>query len=361
MATEEQYYAEFEGRSTGPSELGNYQFITLEDIINNYMVLYSDEDNHGGTALRRKVEAFAQRGIQEYSYDTFKVKDWEYEVIDRATFPMPIDYVELVGMNYVDENGVERWLSPRKNSSNPTSPLQFNSTPDWMADLAYASGTYVRVDVSGEGERTTYVIFRAADDIPMDAPQPTVEQPGNWVMVDSGDNGYVYNSDGSIIVYEDISTTQQRFDTNDARRNPQILSGTQAGYNNFNGYFDYGRRYYASTETLNSNPTYYINDRNGVIDLDPILIGEVINLKYISDGLSSDLSEIKVHKFAEQAIYEYIYFEMIARNSRIPANEKERAKRRMVAKHRQAKLRLMGLSPRDLIQTLRAQAKWIKT
>ena len=179
--------------------------------------------------------------------------------------------------------------------------------------------------------------------------------------VDSGNTGYVYNSDGSIIVYEDVSTTQTRFNANDERRNPTILTGTQGGYNNFSGYFDYGRRYYASTETLNSNPTYYINDRNGVIDLDPILIGEVINLKYISDGLSSDLSEIKVHKFAEQAIYEYIYFEMIARNSRIPANEKERAKRRMVAKHRQAKLRLMGLSPRDLIQTLRAQAKWIKT
>ena len=144
MATEEQYYAEFEGRSTGPSELGNYQFITLEDIINNYMVLYSDEDNHGGMALRRKVEAFAQRGIQEYSYDTFKVKDWEYEVIDRATFPMPIDYVELVGINYVDEYGRERWLSPRKNSSNPTSPLQYDNTPEWEEGIAYAEGTYVR-------------------------------------------------------------------------------------------------------------------------------------------------------------------------------------------------------------------------
>ena len=359
MATEEQYYAEFEGRSTGPSELGNYQFITLEDIINNYMVLYSDEGNHGGTALRRKVEAFAQRGIQEYSYDTFKVKDWEYEVIDRATFPMPIDYVELVGINYVDENGVERWLSPRKNSSNPTSPLQYNNTPEWEPNIAYASGTYVRHTYNGLDGMSITGIFRAVGDVEATETEP--QNDPSWTEVDNGDNGYVYNSDGSIIVYEDISTTQQRFDTNDARRNPQILSGTQAGYNNFNGYFDYGRRYYASTETLNSNPTYYINDRNGVIDLDPILIGEVINLKYISDGLSSDLSEVKVHKFAEQAIYEYIYFEMIARNSRIPANEKERAKRRMVAKHRQAKLRLMGLSPRDLIQTLRAQAKWIKT
>ena len=109
------------------------------------MVLYSDEDNHGGIALRRKVEAFAQRGIQEYSYDTFKVKDWEYEVIDRATFPMPIDYVELVGMNYVDENGVERWLSPRKNSSNPTSPLQFNNTLTWDSTSSYGHGMIVKI------------------------------------------------------------------------------------------------------------------------------------------------------------------------------------------------------------------------
>ena len=361
MATQEQYYAEFEGRSDVPGNLGNHRFISLEDLINNYMVMYGDETSHGGTAMRRKVEAFAQRAIQEYSYDTFQAKTWEYEVIDRATFPMPQDFVELVGINYVDQYGLERWITPRVNSSDPRSPLQFNNTPNWMAGLPYPEGAYVRVDVSAADERATYVVFRASADIPMDDPQPTVAIPGNWVMVDSGETGYVYDSNGKIILLENTSYTKTKWDENDDYRNPEILTGTQAGNYAFRGYGEYGNKYYANPETLNQNPTYYLNEESGVIDLDTILIGEVINITYISDGLSSDLSEVKVHKFTEQAVYEFIYYEMISHMSRVPANEKERARRRKIAMQKQAKLRLMKLSPRDMIQIFRQQAKWIKT
>ena len=351
--TDNQYYSEFEGRSTGPSELGDNMFLTLEDLINNYMVLYSDDENHGMTS-KTKVEAFAKRAIQEYSYDTFRVKDWEYEVIDRATFPMPQDFVELVGINYVDRFGLERWLTPRKNSSNPRSPFQFQNTLIWNDTTIYNAGDPVRIQLGGETSERVFISL--IDDNQNSEPSLTNT---DW-QLGSGDSGYIYNSDGNILFAEDTSYTQVQY--NEQNRTQNILGGqlNEDSYRN-RSYGYYGKRFYADPELANANPTYYINERNGVIDLDPILIGEVINLTYVSDGMSDDPSEIKIHKFAEQGVYESIYYEMIARSSRVPANEKERAKRRMVAKTRQAKLRLMKLSPRDIIQTLRSQAKWIKT
>ena len=352
--TDNTYYSEFEGRSTGPSELGENRFISLEDIVNNYMVLYADESNHGGTAKRMKVEAFAQRAIQEYSYDTFRVQTWEYEVFDRATFPMPQDFVELVGINYVDDYGVERSLRPRSRSSNPRSPFQYQNTLLWDEDTIYNAGDPVRITLDGE---TSERVFISLIDNNQNS-EPSLTNT-DW-QLGSGDNGYLYNSQGQIIFAEDTSYTKTQYDEQNRTQNllgGNLEDGTQRTY----GYGYYGKRFYAEASELNANPTYYVNNRNGVIDLDPVLIGEVINLTYISDGLSGAMSEIKVHKFAEQAVYEFIYFEMIAHSSKVPANEKERAKRRMVAKNRQAKLRLMELSPRDLIQVLRNQSTWIKT
>ena len=352
--TDNTYYSEFEGRSTGPSTLGENRFISLEDIVNNYMVLYADESNHGGTANRMKVEAFAQRAIQEYSYDTFRVQTWEYEVFDRATFPMPQDFVELVGINYVDDYGVERSLRPRSRSSNPRSPFQYQNTLLWDEDTIYNAGDPVRITLDGE---TSERVFISLIDNNQNS-EPSLTNT-DW-QLGSGDNGYLYNSQGQIIFAEDTSYTKTQYDEQNRTQNllgGNLEDGTQRTY----GYGYYGKRFYAEASELNANPTYYVNNRNGVIDLDPVLIGEVINLTYISDGLSGAMSEIKVHKFAEQAVYEFIYFEMIAHSSKVPANEKERAKRRMVAKNRQAKLRLMELSPRDLIQVLRNQSTWIKT
>ena len=364
--TDNTYYSEFEGRSTGPSTLGENRFISLEDIVNNYMVLYADESNHGGTAKRMKVEAFAQRAIQEYSYDTFRVQTWEYEVIDRATFPMPQDFVELVGINYVDEYGVERSLRPRSRSSNPRSPFQYDNTVVWSETANYVEGDPVRYTPDGETVPRIYYALIGQEQVPEDMPElrNRNRQPDTattyWQEGSYGETGYIYDEAGSIIFAEDTSYTKTQYDEQNRTQNllgGNLEDGTQRSY----GYGYYGKRFYADASELNANPTYYVNDRNGVIDLDPVLIGEVINLTYISDGLSADLNEVKVHKFAEQAVYEFIYYEMISHSSRVPANEKERAKRRMVAKNRQAKLRLMDLSPRDLIQVLRNQSTWIKT
>ena len=289
--------------------LGENRFISLEDIINNYMVMYVDDDMHG-SSKRIKIEAFAQRVIQEFSYDTFKVKELEFEILDLPRVVMPKDFVELVQLNYVDPYGQERWMVERKDSSNPLSVEQSNSGSP---------------------------------------------------IVDSDDNLLVTND----------SLTKERYDAaGETTQSSGFVSYDQ-------NQFWYGKRYYLNTEKASSAYTYVINEHQGVIEVDPRLLNPaeyasgrdpllppvagVVVLRYVSDGLSSDLSEVKVHKFAEQAIYEAIYYEDIARKVNVPANEKDRAKRRMKGKMKQTKLRLMNISPRDLLQTLRAQAQWIKT
>ena len=288
-----------------PTEGAN-RFVTLEDLINNYIVLYSDEANHGGMVKRMKIEALAQRAIQEFSYDTFTVKDLEYEVVTNARIVMPQDFVELVNLNYIDRNGIEQWMTQRLDSSNPSSAGQ------------------------------------------------------------DSDGNYIYDSEGNRIISFDSSVTQDRWNGNSNNRDINNLSQ----YTTEGGFYTYGKRYYLDTETVNRAPSYYINEKDGVIDLDPSLLpgsegtqagASVVVMKYISDGLSSNKAEIQVPKFSEQAIYDTIYYEMISRSNVIPANEKERAKRRMVAKKREAKLRLSKLSPRELIQSFRSQARWIKT
>ena len=275
--------------------LGDNRFISLEDIINNYMVLYTGADMHGSNN-RLKIEAFAQRAIQEFSYDTFSVKSLEYEIGDLPRIPMPQDYVSLVALNTVDSNGLERWMVERKDSSNPISIAQNNNG------------------------------------VPL------------------------FDNETGEAMYIDSYTNEQF-------NNPNFRGDRNVTYAGDSQYERYGQRYYLNTERVSNAYTYVINEADGTIEVDNRLMedGQVITLKYVSDGLSSDLSEIKVHKFAEQAIYDSIYYENIARMLNVPANEKDRAKRRMKGKMKQTKLRLSNISPRDLLQTLRAQAQWIKT
>ena len=82
-------------------------------------------------------------------------------------------------------------------------------------------------------------------------------------------------------------------------------------------------------------------------------------LKYISDGLHAD-DDMKVHKFAEEALYKCIMYGLAAAKSNIPEYQVNRIKKERRAAIRNAKLRLAQLSPEENIQTLRGKSKQIK-
>ena len=89
------------------SSFGGYQFISLDDIINNFILSYTGEDNLIPSVNTNTVAFHAQRALQELSYDTFKsVKAQEITVPSSLTMVLPQDYVNYVKMAWSDSAGI---------------------------------------------------------------------------------------------------------------------------------------------------------------------------------------------------------------------------------------------------------------
>ena len=113
--TQQQYYS-----TESPTPFGNYQFVTLEDIINNFLVSYVGEDKIISKIKRADIAFHAQRAMQELSYDTFKsIKSQEIVVPPSLTMILPQDYVNYVKAAWTDSKGIERVLYPASKTSNP--------------------------------------------------------------------------------------------------------------------------------------------------------------------------------------------------------------------------------------------------
>ena len=82
-------------------------------------------------------------------------------------------------------------------------------------------------------------------------------------------------------------------------------------------------------------------------------------LDYISDSLGTE-DEMKVHKFAEEAMYKYISYAILSGRANISGQIIQRLKKEKFAAVRTAKLRLSNLNLRELTQVLRGKSKWIK-
>jgi hypothetical protein len=101
-------------------DYGGYQFVTLEDIINQFMVVYVGEDKLISKARKTDVQFHSQRALQELSFDTFKsVKSQEIVLPPSLTMPLPHDYVNYVKLTWVDGSGVEHIIYPASKTSNP--------------------------------------------------------------------------------------------------------------------------------------------------------------------------------------------------------------------------------------------------
>ena len=102
------------------SDFGTYQFVTLDHIINGFMIAYVGESKIISKVNRTDVQFHAMRAIQELSYDVFRsVKSQEIEVPNTLKMILPQDYVNYVNLVRVDSNGIERILYPTKITSNP--------------------------------------------------------------------------------------------------------------------------------------------------------------------------------------------------------------------------------------------------
>ena len=110
---------------SGNANYGNYQFVSLEDIINSFIVAYVGEDKIISKVRRTDVAFHAQRALAELSFDTLKsVKSFELEVPPSLTMPLPQDYIHYTKVSWVDGSGVKHPIYPTSKTSNPISYQQ---------------------------------------------------------------------------------------------------------------------------------------------------------------------------------------------------------------------------------------------
>ena len=105
--------------------LGNYQFTSLQDVINQFVVAYVGEGKLVSKASKTDVTFHAMRAMQELSFDTFKsVKSQEIVLPPSLTMALPHDYVNYTQLSWSDAAGIKHPLYPTNKTSNPFSILQ---------------------------------------------------------------------------------------------------------------------------------------------------------------------------------------------------------------------------------------------
>jgi|9_EtaG_2_1085328.scaffolds.fasta_scaffold07544_2 hypothetical protein len=118
--TDQNYYNE--------GNFGSYQFTSLENIINQFIVSYVGEDKIISKAKRFDVAFHAQRALAELSFDVLKShKAQEITVPASLQMILPIDYVNYTKISCVDSSGIKKLLYPVSKTSNPSfNPIQNN-------------------------------------------------------------------------------------------------------------------------------------------------------------------------------------------------------------------------------------------
>ena len=263
---------------------GNYQYTSIKDIVDNFMIAYVGDGKLIGHVAKSDVIFHAKRGLQEFSYDVLKtVKLQEIELGPSLSMPMPQDYVNYVKVCYIDNSGVRRIIYPTRLTTNPTEP-----------------------------------------------------------MLQDSDYNYVFDSDGNAV--EGSSVTEARWKAFDTKNISGDLSSEDSLYLTTADYLrsDYGQRYGATPETTQVNGFFTINERTGSFSFSSDLSGKIIVLEYISDGLGTD-AEMKVNKLAEEALYKHIAYNVLAVKRNISEYIVQRYKKERRAALRNAKMRLSNL------------------
>jgi len=103
------------------NDFGSYQFTSLKDIINQFMLVYVGEGKIIPNAKRMDVAFHAQRALAELSFDTLKsCKAQEITVPASLQMVLPQDYVNYTKVSWSDSAGIKHLLYPVSKTSNPT-------------------------------------------------------------------------------------------------------------------------------------------------------------------------------------------------------------------------------------------------
>tara|TARA_R100001015_G_C4615646_1_gene171669 strand:+ start:335 stop:1258 length:924 start_codon:yes stop_codon:yes gene_type:complete len=307
MAYLSQYqYYENAGSTPTNENWGSYQYLSLKDIVTNFLLMYNGNHALVNNVNRFKILFHAKRSIQELNYDAFKeVKALELKVFDDLVFTLPSDFVNWIRLSLYKDG----YLRPL------TENIQVNSA---QAYLQSSTGTLS------------------------------------------------FNADGSVVTAQSkldqqrIAGQQESIYLNQNNSNTTISDPSAYDPYELKDY-NIGARYGLNTETANFNPTFRIDKKAGVINFDSTMANEQCVLEYISDGMEGgDDSKISVNKLFEQYIYAAIKYELLNNKFGVQEYIVNRARKDKSALLRNAKIRMSNIHPGRLLMNIRGENKWIK-
>ena len=119
---------------------GNYQFVSLEDIINQFMVVYVGEEKIISKARKIDIAFHAKRALSELSFDTIKsFKSQEIELPPSLTMIIPHDYVNYTKISSVDNSGIKQRLYPTLGKT--SNPFKIKQDESGNYDFAGSAGS----------------------------------------------------------------------------------------------------------------------------------------------------------------------------------------------------------------------------
>jgi|TARA_R110002050_G_scaffold3258_4_gene17263 hypothetical protein len=302
--TDYQYY-ENNGVSPLEKNWGSYQYVSLEDIVQNFMLIYNGNNEILNNVERYQVLFHAKRGIQELNYDAMKeIKILQLTLDSQIRFVLPQDYVNYVRISYYRDGVLY--------------PMTENIQTMWSGAYLQDNNAKILFDINGNVLK------------PENSLVDLSRQGGGMTQLYLGGgpfNGQMgYCCDGEWFFERQI-----------------------------------GDRFGLNTETANANPLFTINKQEGAIYFSSDISGQSVVLEYVSDGMNNgNDSEINVNKLFEEFIYAYIRYSLL--NSKFGVQEYivNRARKEKSALLRNAKLRLSNMHPGRLLMNMRGQDKWIK-
>ncbi len=295
------------------SAWGYYRYIPLTEIIDSFTAAYVGKGKICDGVLLSDITYHAIRGLQELSYDTLKsTKDLEFTVPSTLTVVMPLDYVNYVKVSWSDGNGIDRIIYPTGKTSNP-----FNVNEPIDSD-----GTFSTENSGTNNDTHPLGLTRSS------------EESDTWTN---------YKGNGT----SDIGST-------DADQVDDL-------YGNLTG-----ERYGIDPQYAQANGSFFIDETVGKFHFSSNISGKTVVIRYISDGVAStsasgiDLTQSRVPKLAEEALYKHILYGVLSARVGTPAGLLAQFKKERFAETRKAKLRLSNIKLEELTQILRGGSKQIK-
>jgi len=87
---------------------GGYQYISIPELVTNFMVGYVGAGKIIASVKRNDVIFHVKRALQEFSYDTLRsIKSQEATIPPNLSIPIPQDYVNYVQTSWIDNIGVK--------------------------------------------------------------------------------------------------------------------------------------------------------------------------------------------------------------------------------------------------------------